>query len=108
TDMPTKGVEQLFEGMRFNSQLVVLNPHYDTSLKLPIGQIIAKNISITGAPTSISHDLRRCLDLCEKGRVRPEIECVRFEDEGRVRELWREVEKGERFEAPVVEMRQGQ
>lgn len=70
--------------------------------------LIAKSISIRGAPPLSHKDLERVMRLADKHDIRAPIHRYRF-DQNEMREAWRKMEQREEFEAPVValEERQG-
>ncbi|GAA5895757.1 hypothetical protein JCM6882_001372 [Rhodosporidiobolus microsporus] len=105
TEMPsTKAIDHVLDAMRYNSQLVLLNPRRNHRLELPVGQLIAKNISVCGAPLPQTHDLRQCLELCHRAHIKVSTHCVDFHNENEVRSAWRAVEEGNKFDAEIVEV----
>ncbi|GAA6033145.1 hypothetical protein JCM8097_002967 [Rhodosporidiobolus ruineniae] len=91
-------------GMRMNSCMMLMNPGGDAMMQLPMGPMLVKSISVCGAPMPTSTEMLNCLDMCEKAKIHVDVDCVDFMDESRVREMWRCMEKGESFEAPMVMM----
>ncbi|GAA6038295.1 hypothetical protein JCM8097_003929 [Rhodosporidiobolus ruineniae] len=106
TEMPQNQstARELMGGMRINSHLVLLNPGGEGAFQLPVGPVLAKSISVCGAPIPTYKHMQDALELSEKAKIRIDVDRVPFEDQNRVREAWREMERGERFEAPVVEI----
>ncbi|GAA5821669.1 hypothetical protein JCM11251_000963 [Rhodosporidiobolus azoricus] len=104
TEMPTNKIEHLFDAMRYNSQLVLLNPYKDHQLQIPVGQLLAKNISVSGAPVPHMKALRDCLDLCHKAHIKVSTHCIKFDNENEVQSAWRSVEQNDKFGAMVVEV----
>ncbi|GAA5941747.1 hypothetical protein JCM1841_002059 [Sporobolomyces salmonicolor] len=101
TDQPREGVEQTLDGMRYGSDLVLLNPRKDRILQLPIANILARNISIRGAPWPDRRDIERVVELAEQQKIRVKVGQFRF-DQQQVNEAWKRIEDQDRFEAPVV------
>ncbi|GAA5853855.1 hypothetical protein JCM8547_007474 [Rhodosporidiobolus lusitaniae] len=104
TDMPREGIQELLDGMRYNSQLCILSPGKQGKMELPVGDIIARNISVTGAPVPVGREIERCLELCRKHDVQVQVDRVDFQDENAVREAWRRMEQRDCFQCPVVEV----
>ncbi|BGP19269.1 hypothetical protein JCM10213v2_007356 [Rhodosporidiobolus nylandii] len=107
TDMPNQWCPELMAGMCYGCEMVVLNPCKNEEMKLPMGMMLAKHLTVCGAPMPSSLAIKDCLAMCEKAAIRVKTECVKFEDENKVKEAWRKMEQGECFEAPVVEVMQG-
>ncbi|GAA5879906.1 hypothetical protein JCM1840_000393 [Sporobolomyces johnsonii] len=105
TDQPRQGVEETLDGMRYGSDLVMLNPRKDRPLQLPIANILAKNISIRGAPWPDRRDIERALELAEQNKIRVKVAQFRF-DQQQVNEAWKRMENKDSFEAPVVVFQQ--
>ncbi|BGO94476.1 hypothetical protein NBRC10512_001165 [Rhodotorula toruloides] len=107
TDMPREGFEQLLDGCRYRSSMICLNPRKDDDMTVPIANLIAKSISIRGAPPLSHKDLERVMRLADKQSVRVPIHRYRF-DQNEMREAWRKMEQREEFEAPVIAMEERQ
>ncbi|GAA5934690.1 hypothetical protein JCM21900_004083 [Sporobolomyces salmonicolor] len=105
TDQPRQGVEETLDGMRYGSDLVMLNPRKDRPLQLPIANILAKNISIRGAPWPDRRDIERALEFAEQNKIRVKVAQFRF-DQQQVNEAWKRMENKDSFEAPVVVFQQ--
>ncbi|GAA5860708.1 hypothetical protein JCM1840_001937 [Sporobolomyces johnsonii] len=104
-DQPTDGLEETLDGMRYGSELVMLNPRKDRPLELPIANILAKDIAIRGAPWPDRRGIERALELAEKHDIRIKVAEFRFDQE-QVNEAWRRMENRDSFEAPVVVFQQ--
>ncbi|GAA5963953.1 hypothetical protein JCM21900_004082 [Sporobolomyces salmonicolor] len=104
-DQPRDGLEEMLDGMRYGSDLVMLNPRKDRALELPIANILAKNISIRGAPFPDRHGIERALELAERTSIRIKVAEFRF-DQQQVNEAWERMESRDSFEAPVVVFQQ--
>jgi hypothetical protein len=66
--------------------------------------MIAKSISVCGAPLPVGKRMEECLSLCMKHGVKVKTDYCSFDDEEAVRKAWMMMETRHCFEAPVVEM----
>jgi SET domain-containing protein len=66
--------------------------------------MIAKCISVCGAPLPTGKRMTECLSLCMSHHLKIKTACCDFNDEMAVRKAWEMMEKGECWEAPIVEM----
>ncbi|BGP19290.1 hypothetical protein JCM10213v2_007377 [Rhodosporidiobolus nylandii] len=104
-DQPRHGFENLLDSTRYGATLAILNPTRDARLEVPLANIIAKSIRVQGPPILSSHCLEETLQLCQKQRIRAAVKKYRF-DQNEVNQAWRDLEQGEKFEAPLVVFQQ--
>ncbi|GAA5847247.1 hypothetical protein JCM9279_006156 [Rhodotorula babjevae] len=100
-DMPTEQFEQLLDGCRFRSSLVLLSPRQAQAMTMPIANILAKSMTIHGQPLLTHKDLEHVMQLASKHDLRAPVKAFQF-DEGQVRQAWAPVESRQQFEASVV------
>ncbi|GAA5928347.1 hypothetical protein JCM3775_000582 [Rhodotorula graminis] len=100
-DMPIQQVEQLLDGCRFHSSIVLLSPRQDQAMQLPIANILAKSMTLHGQPLVTHKQLEHAMQLADKHGLRAPVKQFNF-DEGGVRQGWAAVEGREQFEAAVV------
>ncbi|BGP42738.1 hypothetical protein JCM10450v2_006848 [Rhodotorula kratochvilovae] len=105
-DMPTQNLEELLDGCRFHSSMVMLSPRKDEDLQMPVANMLAKSMTLTGMPILTHSELDRVLREAEKHRLRAPVKGYRFDEQG-VREAWARCESRDQFECSVVCM-QGQ
>ncbi|GAA5887125.1 hypothetical protein JCM5296_001602 [Sporobolomyces johnsonii] len=101
TDQPREGVEQILDGMRYRSDLVMLNPRKDHTLQLPIANFLAKNISIREAPTPDYSDVHRLTRIALRKPIRIKVAPCSF-DQQSINEAWKKMEDQGSWEVPVV------
>jgi D-arabinose 1-dehydrogenase-like Zn-dependent alcohol dehydrogenase len=89
--------------MRYRSELVVLNPFRDQLVSLPLGNVIAKDLSIRAPCWADTKSIERSLDLFEKKKIKIAINKLAF-DQAQVNSAWKQMESREKFEAPIVMM----
>ncbi|GAA5998072.1 hypothetical protein JCM5350_004799 [Sporobolomyces pararoseus] len=101
TQPPQEGLEQILEAMRYGSQLVVLSPHPSEKLQVPLAPLIAKSLSIRGAVWPDRTSLEKVLEMVHKHTLHVSSNLYKFTPEG-INEAWMDLEKGEKFDQPVV------
>lgn len=127
TQPPQEGLEQILEAMRYGSQLVVLSPHPSEKLQVPLGELsapfldahpraylslalslktyiaplIAKSLSIRGAVWPDCTSLEKVIEMVHTHSVHVSSNLYKFTPEG-INEAWMDLEKGEKFDQPVV------
>ncbi|GAA6000887.1 hypothetical protein JCM5350_002511 [Sporobolomyces pararoseus] len=100
-DQPQQGLEALLDGMRYRSEMIVLNPFRDQSVQLPLGNLLAKDLSIRAAVFADSKSIERALELVEKNKIK--IGCNKYQfDQAQVNQAWKEMEMKEKFDAPII------
>ncbi|GAA6014086.1 hypothetical protein JCM11491_004097 [Sporobolomyces phaffii] len=102
-DQPQQGLEQLLDGMRYRSELVVLNPFRDQLVSLPLGNIIAKDLSIRAPCWADTKAMERAVDLFDKKKIEVAINKYPF-DQAQVNAAWKAMESRQMFDAPIVMM----
>ena len=91
----------MLEGMRYRSEMVVLNPWRDQDVQLSLGNVISKDLSIRSPAWVDAKSIERALVLVEKHKIK--IGCNKFPfDQAQVNQAWRELENKEKFDAPIV------
>ncbi|GAA5919002.1 hypothetical protein JCM8208_000395, partial [Rhodotorula glutinis] len=106
-DMPIQQFEQLLDGCRFHSSIVVLSPRQDKEMQIPIANILAKLMTLHGQPLVTHKQLEHVMQLADKHGLRAPVKQFQF-DEGQVRAAWSAVEGREQFEASIVVVSQQQ
>ncbi|GAA5932229.1 uncharacterized protein JCM15063_001162 [Sporobolomyces koalae] len=102
-DQPQHGLEQLLDGMRYRSQMIVLNPDRDHKVQLPLGNVIAKDLSIRAPVYADSKSIERALDLFQRNNIKVPTNRYKF-DQDQVNEAWQQLEKRTKFDAPIILM----
>ncbi|GAA5881490.1 hypothetical protein JCM16303_005676 [Sporobolomyces ruberrimus] len=100
-DQPQAGLEQLLDGMRYRSEMVVLNPFRNQQVSLPLGNIIAKDLSIRAPCWADSKSIEHALDLFEKSKIKVGTNRYKF-DQNQVNEAWKEMDTRSKFDAPII------
>lgn len=81
--------------------MIVLNPFRDQSVQLPLGNLLAKDLSIRAAVFADSKSIERALELVEKNKIK--IGCNKYQfDQAQVNQAWKEMEMKEKFDAPII------
>ena len=128
TQPPQEGLEQILEAMRYGSQLVVLSPHPSEKLQVPLGELsappfldarpradlslslslktyiaplVAESLSIRGAVWPDRTSLEKVLEMVHDHTLHVSSNLYKFTPEG-INEAWMDLEKGEKFDQPVV------
>ncbi|GAA5997504.1 hypothetical protein JCM5350_005016 [Sporobolomyces pararoseus] len=101
TQPPQEGLEQTLEAMRYGSQLVVLSPHPSEKLQVPLAPLVAKSLSIRGAVWPDRTSLGKVLEMVHNHTLHVSSNLYKFTPEG-INKAWMDLEKGEKFDQPVV------
>ncbi|GAA5895889.1 hypothetical protein JCM6882_001403 [Rhodosporidiobolus microsporus] len=96
-----RGAEALLDGCRYGASINVLSPTRDGKVQLPIANVIAKALRISGGPILTHSLLDRTLELAQKNNLNVRTKKFRF-DEQQLDQAWRSLENPEVFEAPLV------
>ncbi|GAA5973140.1 hypothetical protein JCM21900_000341 [Sporobolomyces salmonicolor] len=100
-DQPRDGTEEVLDGMRYGSELLVLNPRKDHPFQLPLANLLAKNLQVHGAPSLDCSAINRSLDFCSKHNLTARVAPFDFNEAG-VNAAWEHMEDRGAFDAPVV------
>lgn len=87
--------------MRYRSEMVVLNPFRNQQVSLPLGNIIAKDLSIRAPCWADSKSIEHALDLFEKSKIKVGTNRYKF-DQNQVNEAWKEMDTRSKFDAPII------
>ena len=105
-DQPCQGLEELLDGMRYRSQMIVLNPHRNDKVQLPLGNIIAKDLSIRAPCFADTKSIEKALELFDRNNIKVPTNRYKFEQD-QINEAWKEVENRSKFDAPIILMHSG-
>jgi len=102
-DQPRQGLEELLDGMRYRSQMIVLNPFRNEKVQLPLGNIIAKDLSIRAPCFADTKSIEKALELFDRNNIKVPTNRYKFEQD-QINEAWKEVENRSKFDAPIILM----
>ena len=102
-DQPRQGLEELLDGMRYRSQMIVLNPCRNDKVQLPLGNIIAKDLSIRAPCFADTKSIEKALELFDRNNIKVPTNRYKFEQD-QINEAWKEVENRSKFDAPIILM----
>jgi len=81
--------------------MIVLNPFKNENVQLPLGNLIAKDISIRAPCFADSKSIEEALKMLEKNKIK--IACNKYQfDQNQVNQAWKEMESREKFDAPII------
>ncbi|GAA5881453.1 hypothetical protein JCM16303_005659 [Sporobolomyces ruberrimus] len=106
TQPPQEGFEELLEAMRYGSEMVVLAPHHENKLSLPIAPICAKAISIRGAVWPSRQSLEKVLDLVHTHDLHVSVNRYKFDSVEELNNAWDDLEKQAKFDQPLIVLRE--
>ncbi|GAA5902887.1 hypothetical protein JCM5296_006323 [Sporobolomyces johnsonii] len=101
TDQPRDGTEEVLDGMRYGSQLVILNPRKDRLFQLPLADLLAKDLQVRGAPTLDCSAINRSIEFFAKHNLTARCRSFDF-NEADINQAWEHMEDRGAFDAPVV------
>ncbi|GAA5842596.1 hypothetical protein JCM5353_008478 [Sporobolomyces roseus] len=105
-DQPRQGLEELLDGMRYRSQMIVLNPYRNDKVELPLGNMIAKDLSIRAPCFADTKSIEKALELFDRNNIKVPTNRYKFE-ENEINQAWKEVENRSKFDAPIILMHGG-
>ncbi|GAA5827399.1 hypothetical protein JCM10212_003599, partial [Sporobolomyces blumeae] len=79
------------------------NPFRNEKVQLPLGNIIAKDMTIRAPMFADSKAIERALELFDRNNIRVPTNRYEFE-QSQVNAAWKELEDRNKFDAPIVLM----
>ena len=92
--------------MRYRSQMIVLNPCRNDKVQLPLGNIIAKDLSIRAPCFVDTKSIEKALELFDRNNIKVPTNRYKFEG-NEINQAWKEVENRSKFDAPIILMHGG-
>ncbi|GAA5915779.1 uncharacterized protein JCM6883_001926 [Sporobolomyces salmoneus] len=94
-------LEQILEAMRYSGELIVLAPHHEHKVQVPLAPVIAKSLSLRGAVWPDRLALEKALELVHKGTLHLSVNLYKF-NEDEVNKAWNDLEGGTKFDQPII------